>query len=99
MMIASALILALKTVAVIGMLAGMIILLVGIRHFVTTPLPEETDALREEMEEENRVISDHSLFHDFLKSQEPSNNDSLAEAYQSDPISIDSRRPGSVSEL
>ena len=77
MMIATTLILAMKALAVIGLLAGMLILLVGIRHFSLSPDPEETDALRDEMKDDHTVISSHSLFHDFILEDRKSDEENM----------------------
>ncbi len=70
-MIASTFIFIFKIVAVVGLIAAMSIMLIGIRRFLTdSPEIEETDSLRKEVESDETVVSSHSLFHQFLTTEE-----------------------------
>ena len=70
-MIASTFIFIFKIVAVIAMLAAMVMILVGIKHILNGgPDSAETESLRDEVEKEDKVISNHSLFRQFLSSEE-----------------------------
>lgn len=66
-MIASTFIFIFKIVAVVAMMAAMVMVLVGIRHIFSGD-SESADAerLRREVEKEEKVISTHNLFHQFL---------------------------------
>lgn len=66
-MIVSVLISIFKVMAVVAMLGAMVVLLVGIRHISSDDVaPDDTDALRHDIDDKENVISQHSLFHEFL---------------------------------
>lgn len=68
-MIASAIYILLQIIALIAILVGMVMLLLGIRRLFNTmefDRPEETERLKSEIERKHDVISDNSVFHEFL---------------------------------
>ncbi len=59
----------LQILAVAGILVGMIMILLGIHRLFNGnefDNPKMTNKLRQDVEKDGEVISDHSIFHQFL---------------------------------